>query len=135
MVGSSDVFLLVQWGANGAVDTGANYYYQSRYGKSSAMTVEEQTATTSGRVSAMSNGGQATCQVVFSNYCANTNAGSAVSRSFSAYGGCVRSSAGTGYCLQSVGGNTNTTAIGQIDFIPSASSIAIGTKFTLYGMF
>lgn len=135
MVGGTDPTLLVQWGANGAVNTTATYYWQYTYGNTTSSTVQEGTSDTSAKISVLPNGGQATCEVVFSNYCANTNAGSAVARSFSAYGGCMRNTSGTGYVTQSVGGSTPTTAIGQIDFSTSASDMAIGTKFTLYGFF
>ncbi len=135
MVGGADPTLLVQWGANGAVNTTATYYWQYTYGNTTSSTVQQGTSDTSAKISVLPNGGQATCEVVFSNYCSNTNAGSAVARSFSAYGGCMRNTSGTGYVTQSVGGSTPTTAIGQIDFSTSASNMAIGTKFTLYGFF
>lgn len=135
-VSTADISILAQWGATGAVDTGANYETQYFYGNGTSITAQENIGTSSAFVTYFPNGGQSTTEVIFSNYCANTNAGSAVYRSFSAYGGCMSNSAGSGFCSQSVGTNmNNTTAIGQIDFSPSSGSLAIGTKFTLYGLY
>lgn len=135
-VSTADIAILAQWGATGAVDTGANYETQYLYGNGTSITAQENIGTSSSFITYFPNGGQSTTEVIFSNYCANTNAGSAVYRSFSAYGGCMINSAGSGFCSQSVGTNmNNTTAIGQIDFSPSSGSLAIGTKFTLYGLY